>query len=171
MITIKKIVFLMIILIAVSACKTKKKITEVSDKKSKQETKASKEPEIYRDEDVQMREEARDRESSNPTAINLKLKREQQLSSYFKAIASSPSVASANNSIEEALGMFSSPETPVLIIIHRSGASVDYDKPTSIKEYFNYIKDQKKNDNTIESIELDNSGKIKSVELMKEKNY
>jgi hypothetical protein len=33
--------------------------------------------------------------------------------------------------------MFASPETPVLIVISESHGQKDYDRPTTIKDYFN----------------------------------
>lgn len=62
---------------------------------------------------------------------------------------------------------FSSPETPVLIIISREGSMVDYDKPTTIRKYLDFIKDQKESRNAVESYQLDGAGKIKELELIK----
>ncbi|HZB14477.1 MAG TPA: nucleoid-structuring protein H-NS, partial [Chryseolinea sp.] len=70
--------------------------------------------------------------------------------------------------INEALAMFASPETPVLIIIHESGGQKDYDRPTTIKNYLNYLKDQKKPADKIGNLQFDNSGKITEVELVKQ---
>lgn len=90
-----------------------------------------------------------------------------QVDHYFNAIAQSTNVTSANQSIQEALTLFSSPQTPVLIIIHQSGDQKDYDKPTTIGEYLNYLKDQKKNMNNVQHLEFDDAGKIKEVELIR----
>lgn len=89
------------------------------------------------------------------------------LSKYFDAVASSSNATAANNSINEALTMFASPETPVLIIISGSGDNKDYDRPTTIQKYLNYLKDQKKNANKVENLKYDASGKITEVELRK----
>ena len=91
-----------------------------------------------------------------------------KLSEYFDAIANSDNVASANSSINEALAMFASAETPVLIVISEEAGKKDYDRPTTIKAYLNYLKDQKKNINDIENLKVDGSGKITEVELKKE---
>jgi hypothetical protein len=86
---------------------------------------------------------------------------------YFATIASATSVSQANMSIADALKLFSSPETPVLIIISKSGDQVDYDRPTTIKNYLNYLKDTKKNINKVDKITYDNNGKINELELLK----
>ncbi len=93
--------------------------------------------------------------------------RAQRLGSYFSAVANSNNINAANNNIEETLGMFSSPEALVLIIISKSGDVMDYDRPTTIKKYLNYLKDQKVNHNAIHKVILDSNGKIKELELIK----
>jgi hypothetical protein len=90
-----------------------------------------------------------------------------KLGQYFEAIASSGSLTSANTSISEALSMFASPDTPVLIVISEQNGQKDYDRPTTISAYLNYLKDQKKNANKVEKLQFDNSGKITEVELRK----
>jgi hypothetical protein len=90
-----------------------------------------------------------------------------RLSQYFEAIANANNVTSANTSIDEALYMFSSSTAPVLIVISEEGGQKDYDRPTSIRAYLNYLKDQKKNINRIDHLKLDESGKITEVELRK----
>ncbi|HCW08771.1 MAG TPA: nucleoid-structuring protein H-NS [Cytophagales bacterium] len=90
-----------------------------------------------------------------------------RLLQYFDAIANASTVVSANSSIDEALTLFASPQAPVLIVISNEGAQKDYDRPTSIKAYLNYLKDQKKNINAIEHLKLDEFGKIMEVELQK----
>jgi hypothetical protein len=94
-------------------------------------------------------------------------KPEATLAGYFSSIASATSVSQANMQIAEALKLFSSPETPVLIIISKSGDQVDYDRPTTIKNYLNYLKDTKNNTNKVEKITNDSNGKIKELELLK----
>ncbi|MCD4725420.1 MAG: hypothetical protein K8R63_11325 [Bacteroidales bacterium] len=92
------------------------------------------------------------------------------LDDYFALIAGAASVDKANQKINEALKLFGSPDTPVLIIISQEGDIVDYDKPTTAKKYLDYLKDQKKNLNEIGNIEYDDNGKIKLLELIK-KDY
>jgi hypothetical protein len=89
------------------------------------------------------------------------------LTSNFEVITSAKTVPEANMLIAETLKMFSSPETPVLIIISKENNIVDYDRPTTIKDYLNYLKDTKKNINKVDKITLDGSGKIKELELIK----
>ncbi|MGB3780310.1 MAG: hypothetical protein WA960_18245, partial [Tunicatimonas sp.] len=71
--------------------------------------------------------------------------------------------------IREAMSMFASPDTPVLIIISQSGDQVDYDEPTTIKKYLEYLKDTRNEPAAVKNLEFDANGKIKEVELTK--NY
>jgi hypothetical protein len=89
------------------------------------------------------------------------------LAGYFDSIVNATSVSQANMLIADALKLFASPETPVLIIISKSGATVDYDRPTTIKNYLNYLKDTKNNINKVEKISYDTAGKIRELELIK----
>ena len=66
------------------------------------------------------------------------------LESNFNSIAKASSVSQANRTINETLNMFESPNTPVLIIIKQNAGFNDYDRPTTIEKYLNYVKDQKK---------------------------
>jgi hypothetical protein len=91
------------------------------------------------------------------------------LSDYFASISRAASTSEANMFINEALGLFSTPEAPVLIIIYKSGTVVDYDEPTTIKKYLNYLKDTKNNINKVDKISYDEKGKIKELELYKMK--
>ena len=92
----------------------------------------------------------------------------QKLEQYFTSIASSPSTSAANSSINEALTLFASGETPVLIVISEEGGQKDYDKPTTIKAYLNYLKDQRKNPNRVGNVQFNDAGRIKELELLKE---
>jgi hypothetical protein len=91
------------------------------------------------------------------------------LNGYFNSISNAKSVNEANMLINEALKLFSSPDAPVLIIISKTADGVDYDRPTTIKNYLNYLKDTKNNINSVEKITTDANGKIKELELIK--NY
>ncbi|GEO21831.1 hypothetical protein CQA01_23650 [Cyclobacterium qasimii] len=88
-----------------------------------------------------------------------------KLENYFNAVANASSLQSANNTIREALGMFSNQNTPVLIVIHEESGRKDYDEPTTIERYLNYLKDTKKNLNFISDIRMDGSGKVTELEL------
>ncbi len=92
------------------------------------------------------------------------------LADHFALVAGASSVDNANLKINEALKLFASPSTPVLIIISKEGDIVDYDRPTTAKKYLEYLKDQKRNLNEIDNIEYDDNGKIKLLELIK-KDY
>jgi len=89
------------------------------------------------------------------------------LTDYFGKIASATSVSQANMLIADALKLFSTPEAPVLIIISKQGNTIDYDRPTTIKNYLNYLKDTKNNINKVDKVTYDNNGKIKELELLK----
>ena len=89
------------------------------------------------------------------------------LTTYFASITNATSVSQANMQIAEALKLFSAPDAPVLIIISKENDVVDYDRPTTIKDYLNYLKDTKNNVNKVEKISYDNNGKIREMELLK----
>jgi len=91
------------------------------------------------------------------------------LSDYFSSIARAQTTSEANMFINDALGLFTSPDALVLIIINKSGDIVDYDRPTTIKEYLNYLKDTRNNINKVDKVVYDNNGKIKELELFKMK--
>lgn len=148
------ILLVLAMVIGFSACKGKKKVTDVSDTEA---TRAEIEEEMAADageeeDDVTLSEEAA---------------RSQRLENYFKAISNAPSLQSANGSISETLTMFSSPDAPVLLIIYKAGGTTDYDEPTTIKKYLEYLKDTKNNMASVEEMVLDNNGKIAELVLRK----
>ena len=85
----------------------------------------------------------------------------------FTSIANAGSVSQANRVISETLGMFESPDVPVLIIIKQNAGFNDYDRPTTIERYLNYVKDQKKATEKVFSIKYNSNGKINELELIK----
>lgn len=87
--------------------------------------------------------------------------------SNFRSVANAGTFMVANNRIAEALKLFASEDIPVLIIISQVNGMKDYDRPTTIKKYLEYLKDVKKFNNGIENIVLDNNGKITEIELIK----
>ncbi len=91
----------------------------------------------------------------------------QKIEDYFDAIANDRSMQMADTHINDALRFFASPDVPVLIIIYMEGNMKDYDKPTTIKKYLEYIKDQGKNLNEIYNVVFDKNGKITEIELIK----
>lgn len=116
---------------------------------------------------------AREREALMAKERAERLAREQQteeqkgLDDYFDLIASSSNLATSNRYIGEALDLFASEDVPVLVIISRSGNIVDYDRPTTIRKYLEYVKDQKVVRNKIENVVYDANGKITELELIK----
>lgn len=85
----------------------------------------------------------------------------------FNSVAGASSVANANMAIREALQQFANDDVPVLILLSDEGGIKDYDEPTTIRKYLEYIKDQKKSPNMIIDTEYDSNGKIKLLELKK----
>lgn len=156
-----------VLLLLAAGCKSKKKAMEAAAaEKARMEQEAALRK--------QQEEDERKRKEAEAAAANANKQAESStnakyavLGKYFDAIATSSNVTAANNSISEALTMFSTPDTPVLIIISGSGDQKDYDRPTTIQAYLNYLKDQKKNANKVEALKFDASGKITEVELRK----
>jgi hypothetical protein len=169
------ILALMVVVMAMGAgCKSKKKAMEAQQAAEKarieQEAAARKQRE---EEEARRRREA-DEQARRDAEARARAEREvvgpqKKLEQYFSAIANATSPGAANNSINEALALFASPSTPVLIVIHEEGGEKDYDRPTNIKDYLNYLKDQKKPADRIGNLQFDGSGKIKEVELVKQK--
>lgn len=167
------IVLIFLLIFSTSGCKSKKKAMEAAAAEKariEQEAKAKKQLEeeaaqrkLAEERLRREQEEARQKEMEAKANAAPKAR----LSSYFEAIAGSNSIASANNTINEALALFTSPQVPVLIVISEEGGQKDYDRPTTIKDYLNYLKDQKKNSNTISNLQFDGSGKITELELRK----
>ena len=93
--------------------------------------------------------------------------RKPKLSQAFSNIATASTRGEANNSIKEALSLFARSDAPVLIVISEAGGMVDYDRPTTIEKYLNYLKDTRTNTNRIKNVELDVNGKIVELELIK----
>ena len=166
------VVLVFILTICSVGCKSKKKAMEAANAKEK--ARMEQEAALKKQEEEARRKEAEEKERRDREA-EAKLKGDEikvnkpatRLNEYFDAIATSSNVTSANNSINEALGMFSSPNAPVLIVISEYEGKKDYDRPTTISKYLNYLKDQKKNINAISDIKVDGSGKITEVELRK----
>lgn len=138
------------------ACKSSKK---AADKSSDEETQKA---------------EVEVRETPETEKIPLKVDKPREdldtrLNNYFNAIAgSSNNTTAANRNMNEAKSLFASPDVPVLIIIHESAdGTKDYDEPTTILKYMNYLKDQGKNLNRIYEVETNANGKITTLELIR----
>jgi hypothetical protein len=138
---------------------------------SKVETKLNNERDIIRkkaEDDLKAREaEERRRQEEARNASKAGDPRFVKLNETFNAIAQAPSVDVANQKILDALPLFVNPDVPVLVIISKNGAAKDYDRPTTIKRYLEYLKDQKRNINQIDNMVLDANGKITELELIK----
>jgi hypothetical protein len=89
------------------------------------------------------------------------------LEKNFASIARSGNISQANRTINETLELFESPDVPVLIIIKQNATANDYDRPTTIEKYLNYLKDQKISPNKVFEIKYNANGKIKELELIK----
>lgn len=89
------------------------------------------------------------------------------IENHFLSIAASPNMAVANEKINQALQLFATPDAPVLIIISQAGGFNDYDRPTTIRRYLDYLKDQKVFNNRIEQVKYDANGKITEIEMIK----
>lgn len=91
------------------------------------------------------------------------------LTNAFNGIVNATSVTQANRIISETLQMFASNDVPVLIIISQAGGpdNIDYDRPTTIENYLNYLKDQHVNRNDVYELKFNEAGKITEVELLK----
>ena len=113
-------------------------------------------------------EEARRKkeEEEKKKVEEIKLAVDEQLDLYLQQIAKASTAAEANGIITKVLDMFASKTADVLIIIEKDGDMVDYDKPTNITEYLNYVKDSKLYNKKVEALEMDGNGKIKLLELM-----
>ena len=114
-----------------------------------------------------LEEERLRKERETADAKKLDEQKFSKIEDYFDAIASASTPDIANMRINDALKFFASPDVPVLIIIYQEGDIKDYDKPTTIKRYLEYLKDQKKNMNSVHNIQYDASGKITELELIK----
>ena len=90
-----------------------------------------------------------------------------KLESNFRSIAYAGSTDQANSVINETLKLFESKDVPVLIIISQAGGFNDYDRPTTIEKYLNYLKDQKSSKNNVNDIKYGTAGKITELELIK----
>jgi len=133
-------------MLAMGACKSKKKVVE-----------PTKSP-------VQV-EQVKPTPPPAPPARSAEEIAAENLENGFNSVASASNATVANQSIQQILGNFSNQETPVLIVIHEENGVKDYDEPTTIKKYLEYLKDTKKNLNYISDIRLDANGKVSELEL------
>jgi hypothetical protein len=142
----KTMLMAVIALMAMGACKSKKKAVEPAPAP------------------VVMEEVVKPTPAPAPVVRSAEEIAVEKLENQFTSIASASNVTAANQSIQDVLAMFSNQETPLLIVIHEEGGVKDYDEPTTIKKYLEYLKDTKKNLNYISDIRLA-GGKVTELEL------
>ncbi len=102
------------------------------------------------------------------TKKNIPLK--NQLENTFQGIADASKSGNSGQVMtltRSTLQLFSGDDATVLIIISKEGSIIDYDKPTTIKRYLEFIRDQKVSRNAVDSYQLDGEGKIKELDLIK----
>lgn len=85
----------------------------------------------------------------------------------FYSVANAKTFAEANMHINRILQQFASDDVPILIIISQENGIKDYDRPTTIKKFLEYLKDVRKFDKNIESFKLGENEKIIEIELIK----
>ncbi|MCX6233521.1 MAG: hypothetical protein NT175_02195 [Bacteroidetes bacterium] len=113
------------------------------------------------------KEQARLEEGKRKNEMNKTVKTSQSLEDQFFAISHATSLSEADNKIMEMMKLFAGENVPVLIIIYQDKNNTDYDEPTTIKKYLEFLKDQKKNLNSVYNIKYDENGKITELELIK----
>lgn len=88
------------------------------------------------------------------------------LNATFKKIATAPSYDIADQEIANALKLFATSETPVLIIISQNQGFNDYDRPTTIVRFLHYLKDMQAYRYQVSSVKRNAQGKITELELI-----
>lgn len=143
------------------ACKSSKKMADASN-----DADATEQQERPDDTSVDL-ESPKDSETADTEISEDEIS--NRLDTYFNAIAdASGNTARANSNINEAKSMFASPDVPVLIIINETtDGTKDYDQPTNILDYMNYLKDQGKNLNDIYKVKINDRGRITELELIR----
>jgi regulator of protease activity HflC (stomatin/prohibitin superfamily) len=159
------------IMLASAGCKSKKKAMEAQAAAESARLAQEATAKQQKEKEAEERRRAAETEKARLEAEAMLRDREPKakLQEYFNAIGNAGSFASSNSSINEALALFNSPDAPVLIVISEYGGQKDYDRPTTIKDYLNYLKDQKKQADRIGEIKYDGAGKITELELIKQK--
>ena len=73
----------------------------------------------------------------------------------------------ANEDIAQLLKQFANDDVPVLIVISEENGQKDYDRPTTISKYLNWLKDQKRYNTRVSDIMRNTAGKIIELEVTK----
>jgi len=135
---------------------------EVVDLISKVEAKLS----MDRAEEKRNNEEERlrrEEEEKNKAAAS----KYQVIDNQLSAIALSTNIETANSQIDAFLKEFATTDVPVLIVISNVGGYNDYDRPTTISKFLNYLKDKQQYNYKVELVKRDGLGKIIELELIK----
>jgi hypothetical protein len=99
-------------------------------------------------------------------AADMKLANDKStLNQHFQALANESDYGKASNIMNNTLPLFENENVPVLIIISEENGEKDYDKPTTIKKYMQYLTDRQAYNAEVDTIEYDDNGKIKELEL------
>ena len=136
--------------------------TEVVDLISKVESKIS----MDRAEAMRQAEEERLKLEEEKRA-KVAASKYQEIDNQLNALANSATVTIANEHINTLLQQFATPDIPVLIIISNAGGFNDYDRPTTISMFLNYLKDKKQYSYKVDAVKRDGLGKITELELIK----
>lgn len=115
--------------------------------------------ELRRSEEERMRreEDAKRRAAQSEFAV---------IDNQFNAVATAGSIDASNSNIAQTLTYFETVDVPVLIIISKSAGFNDYDRPTTITKFLNYLKDKKQYKYRVESVVRNTNGKITELELI-----
>lgn len=111
-------------------------------------------------EEERLRNEERERQKAKDIAF-------KPLNVQLSDIANAPSVNAANVQISKTIQLFETPDVPVLIIISQAGGFNDYDRPTTISKFLNYLKDKQGYNYKVETVKKNSLGKITELELIK----
>lgn len=152
---LKSAMLFSLMLIFFASCKSQKAVVDTEPEQPEvvePEPEPQPEPEPEEPKDV--------RSAPEPTLDN-------KLNNYFAAISGASSTSTANSNIQEALRLFDSGSAPVLIIIYAADGTEDFDEPTDITKYLNYIKDTGNNVHRVKEVVKAPNGKIKELVLVK----
>ncbi len=141
-------------LAGLNGCKSTKKMAGATKPKETTESTESQKP-------------AKETQTPKTTNEKATVTATDKLETSFNAIATSSSLDAANDIISQTLKMFASGDVPVIIAFFKENGIKDYDEPTTITKYLNYLKDLKKNPNKIENVITGDDGKIVELDLIK----
>lgn len=117
----------------------------------------------------------REREESERKAVEAEEQAQREkknmVSNQLSRIYNASSESTAQSAIDEMLNMFVSNDVPVLVIIYENKDEnvVDYDEPTTIGKYLEYLKIMNSKPGMVEEVQYNDAGKI--TELVLKKNF